>query len=328
MAETIYRISRESWPIKGGFSISRGSKTTADVIRVELSRGGKPGQGECVPYGRYGETLEGVGAALETVRAEVEQGLDRKSLQILMSAGAARNALDCALWDLESKLTDVPVWQMAGLAEPKPVITAFTISLAPPEAMAAAAGAAANRPLLKVKLGGDGDIERIEAVREAAPKARLIVDANEAWSLAQIGEFTPRLAELGVEMIEQPLPAGEDAALASIDSAVPLCADESFHLAADLPEMAKRYDAVNIKLDKTGGLTEALELAARAHEMGLAIMVGCMVGTSLAMAPAALLAGAARYVDLDGPLLLERDRAPGMTYQGSVMYPPPRDLWG
>jgi L-alanine-DL-glutamate epimerase-like enolase superfamily enzyme len=328
MAQTHYAIFRETWPIRGGFSISRGSKTIAEVIRIELTRDGKRGQGECVPYRRYGETLDGVEAALNGIRAEMEGGLGRAELQARLPAGAARNAVDCALWDLDAKLSDIPAWRTAGLPEPEPVITAFTISLASPEIMAEAAARAADRPLLKLKLGGDGDVERVQAVREAAPEARLIVDANEAWSVEQVEALPPRLTELGVELIEQPLPAGADAILDSVTSAVPLCADESFHGMADFAAMAGRYKAVNIKLDKAGGLTEALDLARKAHDMGLEIMVGCMVGTSLAMAPAALLAGAARYVDLDGPLLLERDRVPGMTYQGSLMYPPPPALWG
>ena len=328
MAKTIYRITRESWPIRGSFAISRGAKTTADVILVELTRDGVIGRGEGVPYRRYGETLDSVEEALSDLRDHVEEGLDRPELQMLLSAGAARNALDCALWDLNAKLSGIPVWQATGLPEQQPLITAYTISLGTPEAMGAAARDAADRPLLKLKLDGGADLERVRAVREAAPKARLIVDANEGWKPGQIEVFTPKLAELGVELIEQPLPVGDDAILEEIDSAVPLCADESFHLADDLEATARRYDAVNIKLDKTGGLTEALRLTEAARDMGLEIMVGCMVGTSLAMAPAALLGHAARYVDLDGPLLLQRDRTPGITYQGSILYPPPRTLWG
>ena len=328
MPQTTYRILRESWPIAGSFSISRGSKTTADVIIVELERNGKRGHGECVPYARYGETLDGTEATLEEIRGDVEAGLDRLSLAALLPAGAARNTLDCALWDLEAKLSGIPAWRAAGLSEPQPAVTAFTISLGTPEVMGAAAAAAKDRPLLKLKLGGDGDLERVQAVHEAAPKARLIVDANEGWKPEHIESLTPDLARLGVALIEQPLPAGKDEALSRIQSAVPLCADESFHGADDLPAIAGRYRMVNIKLDKTGGLTEALRITEAARKMGLEIMVGCMVGTSLAMAPAALLAGAARYVDLDGPLLLARDRSPGMIYEGSVMYPPPSDLWG
>ncbi len=328
MTDTRYRILRESWPIAGSFSISRGSKTSADVIVVELERDGKRGHGECVPYARYGETLDDTESALEAIRRNVEAGLERSALAALMPAGAARNAIDCALWDLEAKLTGVAAWRAAGLAEPEPAVTAFTISLGPPETMGAAARAANDRPLLKLKLGGGGDIERVQAVRAAAPKARLIVDANEGWSPEQVESLTPALARLGVEVIEQPLPAGKDQALAEIRSAVPLCADESFHGADELAEMAGRYQMVNIKLDKTGGLTEALRIAGEARKLGLEIMVGCMVGTSLAMAPAALLAGVAKYVDLDGPLLLARDRVPGMKYEGSVMYPPPSALWG
>jgi L-alanine-DL-glutamate epimerase-like enolase superfamily enzyme len=266
--------------------------------------------------------------ALESIRGKVEAGIDRDALASLLPAGAARNAIDCAFWDFEAKLSGIPAWQAAGLTEPQPAITAFTISLGTPEVMGAAAAAAHDRPLLKLKLGGDGDLARVQAVREAAPQARLIVDANEGWSPEQVESLTPDLAGLGVELIEQPLPARKDEVLDRIQSAVPLCADESFHGADDLPAIAGRYQMVNIKLDKTGGLTEALRIMEAARKMGLEIMVGCMVGTSLAMAPAALLAGAARYVDLDGPLLLARDRSPGMIYEGSAMYPPPSTLWG
>jgi L-Ala-D/L-Glu epimerase / N-acetyl-D-glutamate racemase len=328
MATTRYRITRESWPILGSFIISRGAKTTADVMVVELTRDSVTGRGECVPYRRYGETLDHVEEALSDLRDHVEEGMGREELQTLLPAGAARNALDCALWDLEAKLSGKPVWQAAGLGEPEPVVTAFTISLGTPDAMAASASQAADRPLLKLKLDGGADLARVQAVHEAAPDARLIVDANEAWKPEQIAEFTPIMAGLGVELIEQPLPAGADSVLESIGSAVPLCADESFHLGEDLALTARRYSVVNIKLDKTGGLTEALRLARSVREMGLEIMVGCMVGTSLAMAPAALLGRSARYVDLDGPLLLKRDRTPGITYQGSILYPPPRTLWG
>ena len=328
MPQTTYRILRESWPIAGSFSISRGSKTSADIIVVELERAGKRGHGECVPYGRYGETLDQTEAALEGIRSEVEAGPDRSSLASILPAGAARNAIDCALWDLEAKLSGTPAWRTASLGEPQPAITAFTISLGTPEVMGAAAATAHDRPLLKLKLGGDRDLERVQAVRAAAPEARLIVDANEGWSPEQVESLTPDLARLGVELIEQPLPAGKDETLSEIRSAVPLCADESFHGADDLAAIAGRYQMVNIKLDKTGGLTEALRITEAARKMGLEIMVGCMVGTSLAMAPAALLAGVARYIDLDGPLLLARDRSPGMIYEGSVMYPPPSALWG
>jgi L-alanine-DL-glutamate epimerase-like enolase superfamily enzyme len=281
-----------------------------------------------VPYARYGETLESTEAALEGIRDQVEAGLHREALTSLLPAGAARNAIDCALWDLEAKLSGIPAWRAAGLSKPQPAVTAFTISLGTPQAMGAAAATARDRPLLKLKLGGDGDLERVQAVRNAAPHARLIVDANEGWTPEQVESLTPDLARLGVELIEQPLPAGKDDALDKTRSAVPLCADESFHGADDLATIAGRYQMVNIKLDKTGGLTEALRIMEAARKMGLEIMVGCMVGTSLAMAPAALLAGAARYVDLDGPLLLARDRSPGMIYEGSAMYPPPSELWG
>jgi L-alanine-DL-glutamate epimerase-like enolase superfamily enzyme len=245
-----------------------------------------------------------------------------------MPPGAARNAIDCALFDLEARMSGRTAAEIAGSPPLRPVETAFTLSLGTPEAMAEAAGAAADRPLLKVKLGGSGDQARIAAVREAAPGARLIVDANEAWSPADIEGNTAACFEAGVELIEQPLPAGDDAALSAIPRIVPVCADESLHTAADLATLAGRYDVVNIKLDKTGGLTEALALRADAQRLGFRIMVGCMVGTSLAMAPALLVAQGADFVDLDGPLLLARDREPGLRYEGSLLHPPPRELWG
>ena len=321
-------VRAESWPIRGAFTISRGSKTEARVVVVEIADGDAIGRGECVPYPRYGETVPQVLAQIERLAAAVADGLDRERLQHALPAGAARNALDCALWDLEAKRARVPVWRLAGLSEPAPVVTALTISLGAPEAMAAAARANADRPLLKLKLGGDAVVESVRAVREAAPGARLIVDANEAWTPELLAEAAPALARLGVEMIEQPLPAAGDAALAGLDHPLPVCADESCHDTATLAGLEGRYDMVNVKLDKAGGLTEALRLAAAAADAGFEIMAGCMIGTSLAMAPATLLGGRARFVDLDGPLILARDRDPGIVYRGSVMEPPPAALWG
>ncbi|MGE0116420.1 MAG: N-acetyl-D-Glu racemase DgcA [Dongiaceae bacterium] len=321
-------IRAESWPIAGSFAISRGSKTKAEVVVVEIRDGAHVGRGECVPYPRYGETVDGAVAAIEGLRPRIEDGLDRAALQAALPAGAARNAVDCALWDLEAKRGSRPAWQLAGLAPPRAVTTAYTLSLGTVESMAAAARANAGRPLLKLKLSGPGDLDRVRAVHENAPRARLIVDANEAWTPEIFAELAPQLAPLGVELIEQPLPAGDDAALARLARPVPVCADESCHDAASLAGIRGRYDAVNIKLDKTGGLTEALRLAVAARAEGLALMVGCMVATSLAMAPALLIAQDARWVDLDGPLLLARDREPGLMYEGNLVQPASPGLWG
>ncbi len=284
--------------------------------------------GECVPYPRYGESVESVVGAIEALAPEIEAGLDRFRLGEVLASGAARNALDCALWDLEAKSRGVSVAALAGVGPLKPVETAFTISLASPEEMARKAREARQHPLLKLKLGGDGDEERLQAVREAVPDARLIVDANEAWSEASLEQMLEAAASARVELIEQPLPAGDDHILEWYERRVPICADELVHDRASLAKIAKRYDAVNIKLDKTGGLTEALATVTEARALGLKIMVGCMVATSLAMAPALILAQGADYVDLDGPLLLARDRVPGLTYEAGEVFPPPPALWG
>jgi len=321
-------VDAESWPLAGAFTISRGSKTEAQVVVVEIRDGVHAGRGECVPYPRYGESVAGTIATIESVRAEIERGMDRAVLQSMLKPGASRNALDCALWDLEAKQSGRPAWQIAGLAPPHALVTAYTLSLDTVENMAAAARANAQRPLLKLKLSGPGDLDRVRAVHENAPAARLIVDANEAWTPAIYAEVAPRLRPLGVEMIEQPLPAAADDGLAGLQRPIPLCADESCHDVARLDHVVGKYDAVNIKLDKTGGLTEALKLAAAARAKGLAIMVGCMVGTSLSMAPAMLVAQNARWVDLDGPLLLARDREPGLVFSGSNAEPPLPALWG
>jgi len=323
-------VQIEHWPLGGAFTISRGSKTEAVVVTAELRDGIHRGRGECVPYARYGETPEGVVAAIEAMRPALRNGLDRAASQAAMPAGAARNALDCAYWDLNAKQTGRRVHELAGLATPKPLVTAYTISLAAPAAMAEAAERAASRPLLKVKLGGgdDDDSRRIAAVRRAAPRTRLIVDANEGWSEANLAQNLSACANAGVTLIEQPLPEGRDAALARITRPIPVCADESVHDRASLDALAGKYDAINVKLDKAGGLTEALALLAAAERRGLAIMVGCMVATSLAMAPAMLVAQRASVVDLDGPLLLANDRADGLRYNGSLMHPPEPALWG
>ena len=326
MVSLTVRIER--WPIAGSFTISRGAKTEAAVVVAEISDGAVTGRGECVPYARYGETVEGVTAALEAMRGALGEGIDRQALQAAMAAGAARNALDCAFWDFDAKASGKPVHALAGLAEPAPLVTAYTISLGTPGAMAEAAAKAAARKLLKVKLGGEGDGERIRAVRAAAPASELIVDANEAWRPENLAANLAACAEAGVTLAEQPLPAGNDAALTTIKRPIPVCADESVHDRASLASLVGKYDAVNIKLDKTGGLTEALAMARQAGELGFSLMVGCMVATSLSMAPAMLLAQRARVVDLDGPLLLARDREHGLRYQDSLVYPPTSALWG
>ncbi|GJE81802.1 dipeptide epimerase [Methylorubrum populi] len=321
-------VAVERFPIAGAFTISRGSRTEAVVVVATLEEGGVRGRGECVPYARYGESVESVAAALEEQTGWIAGGGSRFDLADRMKPGAARNALDCALWDFEAKRTGRPAHELAGLSAPGPVTTAYTLSLGDPEAMEEAARNAAHRPLLKVKLGGEGDPERIAAVRRGAPDSRLIVDANEAWRAETIEQNLAACAAANVGLIEQPLPAGDDGLLAEIDRTIPICADESLHDRAGLDALAKRYDAINIKLDKAGGLTEALKLAHEARARGFEIMVGCMVGSSLAMAPAMLLAHHAAYVDLDGPLLLARDREPGLRYEGSTVYPPLPDLWG
>jgi L-Ala-D/L-Glu epimerase len=319
----------ERWPLAGAFTISRGTKTEAVVVVAELTDGTHRGRGESVPYARYGETPDGIVAAIAAMGPALRQGLSRADLQGAMPAGAARNALDCAYWDVNAKAAGRRAYELAGLVAPKPRITAYTISLAAPAAMAEAAERAADRPLLKVKLGaGEGDGARIAAVRRAAPRAELIVDANEGWTADNLAQNLAACADAGVTLIEQPLPEGKDDALARIKHAIPICADESVHDRASLETLAGKYDAVNIKLDKTGGLTEALAMAAEAERRGFAIMVGCMVATSLAMAPAMLIAQRARVVDLDGPLLLAKDRADGLRYDGSLAYPPGAALWG
>lgn len=322
------KIDVERFPIAGTFTISRGAKTEAVVVTATVSAGVVAGRGECVPYARYGESVESVTAAMEGARAAIEAGCDRAALQGLLPAGAARNALDCALWDLDAKRLGVRAFEMAGLHRLAPATTAYTISVGSPEAMAEAAARAAARPVLKIKLAGAGDSARIAAVRAAAPDAELIVDANEAWAEEDLEGHFAACAAAGVALVEQPLPAGRDAALARVKRPIPVCADESVHDRAGLAALKDRYDAVNIKLDKTGGLTEALALAAEAERQGFAIFVGCMVGTSLAMAPAMLLTPRAKFVDLDGPLLLARDRSPGLVYEGSVVRPPAPELWG
>jgi L-alanine-DL-glutamate epimerase-like enolase superfamily enzyme len=321
-------VQIEHWPIAGTFVISRGAKTEAAVLVAKLRDGPLIGRGECVPLARYHQTIEGEVAAMQGLAEAIAGGLDRVGLQSALPPGPARNALDCAFWDLEAKRANKPAHENAGLAALKPVTTALTISLGTADSMAAAVEKVAHRSLLKIKLGGDGDPERIAAVRRAAPNAELIVDANEGWNEKNLVENLCACAQAGVSLVEQPLPAGKDDALSSIARPIAVCADESIHDRASLPSLAGKYDAINIKLDKSGGLTEALALADAGERAGLSIMVGCMVSTSLAMAPAMLLAQRAHVVDLDGPLLLAKDRPAGLRYEGSLVYPPVATLWG
>ncbi|MCZ4257440.1 dipeptide epimerase [Sulfitobacter sp. G21635-S1] len=317
-------VSRDVFPLAQVFTISRGSRTEAKVLTVRIHADGVTGRGECVPYARYDETLDSVAAQIEGLSGN----LTRAGLYDLLPAGAARNAVDCALWDLEAKRADKRVWELAGLPEPGPEITAYTLSLAEPAEMRAQAAKNAHRPLLKIKLGTPDDMPRLEAVRAGAPKSTIIVDANEGWSAAVYADLAPHLVRLGVALVEQPLPAGEDDALIGMERPVPVCADESAHDRTSLPHLKGKYDVVNIKLDKTGGLTEALELRAAALAEGYDVMVGCMVGSSLAMAPATLVAQGVRVVDLDGPLLLGEDRENALTFDDAGVHPPLAALWG
>lgn len=318
-------VAKDVFPLAKVFTIARGSRTEAVVLRVEIEEDGFTGRGECVPYARYNETVESVTAQIEGLKTP----LTRAELQSALEPGAARNAVDCALWDLESKKTGIPVWKLAGISEPTPEITAYTLSLDTPEKMEQQAAENASRPLLKTKLGGGiEDIARIEAVRRGAPDSRIIVDANEGWTADIYREMAPVLVRLGVEMVEQPLPASDDDALLEIERVLPVCADESCHDRESLAALKGKYDMVNIKLDKTGGLTEALELREAAIAEGYKVMVGCMVGSSLAMAPAVLVASGAAVVDLDGPLLLAEDRTHPLEYDDKFVFPPKSALWG
>jgi L-Ala-D/L-Glu epimerase len=325
---TIVSAEIEHFPIAGHFTIARGSKTEAVVVSVTLEKGGHAGRGECTPYARYGETPETTLAAIRAMAPAIAAGMTRQELQSALPPGAARNALDCALWDLEARLVGTSVAALAGVTVPRRIETAFTISLGSPDAMAEAAARAAHLPLLKIKLGAPGDAERLGAVRAAAPDSRLVVDANEGWQANDLGVLLEVCRQCGVELVEQPLPAGADAALAGIDHPVPICADESVHALEGLDALVDRYDVVNIKLDKTGGLTEALAVVDRTDQLGLAVMAGCMVSTSLSMLPARLLAARARWVDLDGPALLAEDRPGGLVYRGGLIEGNPSPLWG
>ena len=317
-------VSQDSFPLKSAFRISRGSKTTADVVTVKLTRNGVQGWGECVPYPRYGETVESVTEQLQSVPPHIT----RADLIETLPAGAARNALDCAIWDVKAKETNRRVWQLANLPKPKPVQTAFTLSLGTVENMTRAATQNAHRPILKLKVGTPDDLDRLVAVRNAAPDAKLVIDANEGWTIDDYQLLIDHLVDMNIALIEQPFPAGQDACLSNLDRPIPICADESVHTSEDLPALVGKYDCLNIKLDKSGGLTTAIDLKAKAQAMGFDIMVGCMVGTSLAMAPALLLASDATLVDLDGPLLLTKDRDTPISYDARGMQPAPAELWG
>lgn len=321
-------VNIERFPIIGRFTISRGSRAVAEVVTATITDGGVRGWGECVPYPRYGETVESVCDQISASASDIANGAGRQDIMDLMRPGAARNAVDCALWDIEAKLQGRRAHMLACRLPPRPLPTAMTVSLASPNEMAAQARANSTRPVLKVKVGTSDDTARIHAVAGAAPLCRLILDANEGWTEENLQRHMIAAAECKVQLIEQPLPAGKDAILGKIPHPVPICADESIHTVSDIDALAGLYDSVNIKLDKAGGLTAALELRDAARQHGFGVMVGCMVGTSLAMAPAVLLAQEADFVDLDGPLLLARDRRPGLTYAGTLVSPPAPELWG
>lgn len=320
-------VNTQSWPIRGSFTISRGSKTHAETIVVEIEHQGMIGRGECVPYGRYGESIDSVKAEIESVIAQVESGINRDQLQPLLPSGAARNALDCALWDLECKQGSASIWDKLNISA-EPLITAYTLSLDTPDNMEKTAIDNAHRPLLKLKLGGPDDLKRVQAVRRGAPNATIILDANEAWTKEVYLQLIPELIKLNVAMIEQPFHADEHHVLDELERPIPICADESCHDRQSLDQVIGRYDMINIKLDKTGGLTEALALKAQAEQAGLRIMVGCMVSSSLSMAPAFVVAQGAEVVDLDGPLLLSKDIEHGFEFDNNSMLPFHSQLWG
>lgn len=322
------KVIRRAWPLARPLMTADGIRTTVDVVVAELSDGDSSGRGEAVPLLRYGESIDSVVAALEAMKGAIFSGLNHDTLQSALPPGAARNALDCAFWDIDAKRAFRSVAELAGFGQMLPVVTAFTIALDTPDRMAEQAAAHRVRPLLKLNLGGHGDLERVRAVRQAVPTSRLIVDANESWNADQLDEFMPVFIDLRVEMIEQPLPADADDALAHFERRIPICADESCRTLVDLDQLIGKYDAINIKLDKAGGLTEALALAAEAKRRGLRIMVSGMIGTSLGIAPALLVAQQADIMDLDGPLHLTSDRGAGLRYDGSTIFPPDPDLWG
>src|SRR5438874_4264865 len=327
MTGLLIEAREEVWPLKEVFRISRGSRTEAQVVVVTVSDGEHVGHGEGVPIKRYKQSIASVLAQIESVKSVPD--LDRHLVQKLLPAGAARNALDCALWDLETKISGKRIWELANMPVVGQIETSFTISLDTPEKMAAGAKAAATKPILKLKLGGENlDLSRVQAVHASAPNARLLIDANESWSPEHYRKIVPAFQELAVELIEQPFPADADEVLEMLDHPIPVCADESCHTTADVPRLKNRYEVINVKLDKTGGLTEALRLCERARESGFKLLIGCMVGTSLGMAPARLLASAAAWVDLDGPLLLARDREHALAYTNGRLGLPSSQLWG
>lgn len=317
-------VRAETFKLAQVFRIARGARTEANVLTVKVTRDGVTGWGESVPYARYGESMESTTKQIEAL----PEGIERAALQDALPPGAARNAVDCALWDLEAKAAGKRAWELAGLQQPGPEVTAYTLSLDTPENMEAAARKHRHRPLLKIKLGTPDDMPRLEAVRRGAPDTPIIIDANEGWSAEVYSELAPHLVKLGVKLVEQPLPAGDDDHLAEIERPLPVCADEAAHDRATLPDLKGKYDVVNIKLDKTGGLTEALELRRSAEAEGFGIMIGCMVGTSLAMAPAVLVAQGAAFTDLDGPLLLAEDREQPLKFDADGVHPPEASLWG
>jgi L-alanine-DL-glutamate epimerase-like enolase superfamily enzyme len=319
---------RVDWEYRSVFRISYRARTHAETLVVELRDGDARGRGEAMCVSYRGETPESLLEQVAAVAKDLSQGLTRAELQTRMPQGGARNAVDCALWDLEAKRAGRRAWELAGFRQVKAIQSDFTLSLDAPQAMAKAAATARDIPILKIKLGGDGDVERVAAIRAARPDATLIVDANQAWSEHQLREFVPQLAELGVKLIEQPLPVGEDDVLATFRSPIPLCADESCQTTDSLPVVRGKYQYVNIKLDKTGGLTEALRLASAARAQSFGLMVGCMGGTSLSMAPAFIIAQSCDFADLDGPLLLKADVAHGMRYEAGRLAPPEPALWG
>lgn len=321
-------VHRFDWPFRSTFRIAYRVQTHAETVLVALHDGGLVGRGEALGVSYHDETVDGIMAQLDAIRPVLADGITRQDVQVLLPPGGARNALDCALWDLEAKRERRRAWELAGIGAVRPLTTAFTLGVDSPAAMARAAAEARQYPLLKLKLAGGEDIDRVAAVRAARPDAEIIVDANQAWDIAGLHAFTPRLAELGVTLIEQPLPAGADDALADYDSPVPLCADESCQTAASLPGLVGKYRYVNIKLDKCGGLTEGLALARAARAAGFELMVGCMAGSSLSMAPAFVVGQLCSVVDLDGPLLAAADVPNAIRYDGGLMHPPEADLWG
>jgi len=320
-------ISSTPWPIRGSFTISRGSNTEAVVLNVYIEEDGIKAQGECVPYPRYGESVESVTAQINEILPALQTGMTRIELQDAMPAGAGRFAVDAALWDLEAKKTGKRAWEIAGISM-EPATTVYTLSLSDPETMEQDARDNQDKPLLKLKLGGEGDLARVAAVRKGHPTARIVVDANEAWTRDVYEAIVPELVKLGVEMIEQPFPAGGDDLLKELDRPITICADESCHDRASLPKLVGKYDMINIKLDKTGGLTEALAMKQEAEKLGFEIMTGCMLGSSLAMAPAMVVAQGSKVVDLDAPLLLAEDCEPGLVFTGVEIAPPEKALWG